>query len=254
MISARAWCSPSTSTRSPPSAPSTRATANWRTWSGSAGWRRIRRIVLPAALPGFLVGLRMAMAVAWLLLVFAEQINATSGLGLSDHPGADVLPVQRDRRVPRLLRRLGPAHRRARPRPRARPSAAGSRADDCHLTPTVAASRCRHFPATRRGGARPAPHVRRPRGAPRHRLRHRGRRVRRAARPERLGQEHDPPGAGRARPGVRSATCACPQRRPVVYQEPRLLPWARVLANVVLGLDRRGRRGRRSERRSTRSV
>ncbi len=42
---------------------------------------RLRRIVLPAALPGFLVGLRMAMAVAWLLLVFAEQINASSGLG-----------------------------------------------------------------------------------------------------------------------------------------------------------------------------
>jgi sulfonate transport system permease protein len=42
---------------------------------------RVRRIVLPAALPGFLVGLRMAMAVAWLLLVFAEQINASSGLG-----------------------------------------------------------------------------------------------------------------------------------------------------------------------------
>jgi sulfonate transport system permease protein len=42
---------------------------------------RIRRIVLPAALPGFLVGLRLSMAVAWLLLVFAEQINATSGLG-----------------------------------------------------------------------------------------------------------------------------------------------------------------------------
>ncbi len=42
---------------------------------------RLRRIILPAALPGFLVGLRMASAVAWLLLVFAEQINATSGLG-----------------------------------------------------------------------------------------------------------------------------------------------------------------------------
>jgi sulfonate transport system permease protein len=42
---------------------------------------RLRRIVLPAALPGFLVGLRLAMAVAWLLLVFAEQINASSGLG-----------------------------------------------------------------------------------------------------------------------------------------------------------------------------
>ena len=42
---------------------------------------RLRRIVLPGARAGFLVGLRMAAAVAWLLLVFAEQINASSGLG-----------------------------------------------------------------------------------------------------------------------------------------------------------------------------
>jgi sulfonate transport system permease protein len=42
---------------------------------------RLRRIVLPAALPGFIIGLRLAAAVAWLLLVFAEAINATSGLG-----------------------------------------------------------------------------------------------------------------------------------------------------------------------------
>ncbi|HEY1734193.1 MAG TPA: ABC transporter permease [Acidimicrobiales bacterium] len=48
---------------------------------GLGRWQRIRRVVLPATLPGFLVGLRMAMAVAWLLLVFAEQINASSGLG-----------------------------------------------------------------------------------------------------------------------------------------------------------------------------
>jgi sulfonate transport system permease protein len=48
---------------------------------GLGRWARLRRIVLPAALPGFLVGLRLSMAVAWLLLVFAEQINATSGLG-----------------------------------------------------------------------------------------------------------------------------------------------------------------------------
>ena len=42
---------------------------------------RIRRIVLPGARAGFLVGLRLAAAVAWLLLVFAEQINASSGIG-----------------------------------------------------------------------------------------------------------------------------------------------------------------------------
>jgi sulfonate transport system permease protein len=41
----------------------------------------IRRVVLPAVLPGFLTGLRLAAAVAWLILVFAEQINATNGIG-----------------------------------------------------------------------------------------------------------------------------------------------------------------------------
>jgi sulfonate transport system permease protein len=41
----------------------------------------IRRVILPGVLPGFLVGLRMATAVAWLLLVFAEQMNARSGIG-----------------------------------------------------------------------------------------------------------------------------------------------------------------------------
>ena len=37
--------------------------------------------VLPAALPSFLVGLRFALGISWLALVFAEQISATSGLG-----------------------------------------------------------------------------------------------------------------------------------------------------------------------------
>jgi sulfonate transport system permease protein len=41
----------------------------------------VRRVVLPGSLPGFLVGLRLATAIAWLLLVFAEQINASSGIG-----------------------------------------------------------------------------------------------------------------------------------------------------------------------------
>jgi len=48
---------------------------------GLSRWATIRRVVLPAALPAFLVGLRMATGIAWLLLVFSEQINAVSGVG-----------------------------------------------------------------------------------------------------------------------------------------------------------------------------
>lgn len=40
-----------------------------------------RHIVLPGALPGFLVGLRIALTNAWLALIFAETINAEQGLG-----------------------------------------------------------------------------------------------------------------------------------------------------------------------------
>lgn len=40
-----------------------------------------RRVILPGAVPGFLVGLRFALVGAWLILIFAEQINARSGLG-----------------------------------------------------------------------------------------------------------------------------------------------------------------------------
>lgn len=41
----------------------------------------LRRIILPGAVPGFVVGFRFAAAVAWLILVVSEQVNANSGLG-----------------------------------------------------------------------------------------------------------------------------------------------------------------------------
>nr|WP_296769354.1 ABC transporter permease [Rhodococcus sp. (in: high G+C Gram-positive bacteria)] len=41
----------------------------------------IRQVVFPGALPGFFVGLRLAVNISWLSLVVLEQINATSGLG-----------------------------------------------------------------------------------------------------------------------------------------------------------------------------
>lgn len=41
----------------------------------------VRHIVLPGALPGFLLGLRFGVMNAWLALVVVEQLNATSGIG-----------------------------------------------------------------------------------------------------------------------------------------------------------------------------
>ncbi|MFC9914178.1 ABC transporter permease [Streptomyces sp. NPDC127197] len=41
----------------------------------------VRHVVLPGALPGFLLGMRFAVTAAWLALVVVEQVNATSGIG-----------------------------------------------------------------------------------------------------------------------------------------------------------------------------
>jgi NitT/TauT family transport system permease protein len=41
----------------------------------------LARVVFPAALPQILVGLRIALGIAWLVLVAGEMIAVTSGLG-----------------------------------------------------------------------------------------------------------------------------------------------------------------------------
>lgn len=48
---------------------------------GLSRWQFLRQIVIPGALPGFFVGLRLGVTGSWLSLVVLEQINATSGLG-----------------------------------------------------------------------------------------------------------------------------------------------------------------------------
>ena len=48
---------------------------------GLSRWQFVRRVVLPGALPGFLLGLRFAVTGAWLSLVVVEQINGTAGIG-----------------------------------------------------------------------------------------------------------------------------------------------------------------------------
>lgn len=48
---------------------------------GLSRWQFVQRVVLPGALPGFLLGLRFAVTGAWLSLVVVEQINGTAGIG-----------------------------------------------------------------------------------------------------------------------------------------------------------------------------
>ena len=48
---------------------------------GFRGWPLFRRVIWPGALPSILVGLRFALGVMWLTLIFAETIAAQSGIG-----------------------------------------------------------------------------------------------------------------------------------------------------------------------------
>jgi sulfonate transport system permease protein len=48
---------------------------------GLSGGQLVRKVVVPAALPNLLVGLRVALGVCLLGLIFAEQINTVQGIG-----------------------------------------------------------------------------------------------------------------------------------------------------------------------------
>jgi len=46
-----------------------------------AGWALFRRVIFPGALPSILVGLRYALGIMWLVLIVAEMVSASSGIG-----------------------------------------------------------------------------------------------------------------------------------------------------------------------------
>jgi len=48
---------------------------------GFTRWERLVHVVLPAAVPQTLVGLRQSLGVAWLALIVGETVNADAGLG-----------------------------------------------------------------------------------------------------------------------------------------------------------------------------
>jgi len=62
-----------------------RATPRILVWSarnmGAGGERIFRRVVLPAALPYLFAGMRVALALSFIVMFAAEMINARSGLG-----------------------------------------------------------------------------------------------------------------------------------------------------------------------------
>ncbi len=58
---------------------------------GLNNWELIREVVLPGALPSFLVGFRYALSVSVLVLVVAESVNASAGLGYLINDARDYL-------------------------------------------------------------------------------------------------------------------------------------------------------------------
>lgn len=55
--------------------------------------QRLTDVILPSVAPQALVGLRQSLAIAWLTLIVAEQLNATSGLGYLIMNARDFLQV-----------------------------------------------------------------------------------------------------------------------------------------------------------------
>jgi sulfonate transport system permease protein len=48
---------------------------------GLSGWKLYRDVILPGAMPSILVGLRYALGLMWVLLIVAETVSASSGIG-----------------------------------------------------------------------------------------------------------------------------------------------------------------------------
>jgi sulfonate transport system permease protein len=48
---------------------------------GVSGWQLYRHVILPGALPSILVGLRFSLGLMWVMLIVAETISASSGIG-----------------------------------------------------------------------------------------------------------------------------------------------------------------------------
>jgi sulfonate transport system permease protein len=48
---------------------------------GLRGWALYREVILPGALPSILVGVRFSLGLMWIMLIVAETVSASSGIG-----------------------------------------------------------------------------------------------------------------------------------------------------------------------------
>ena len=53
----------------------------------------IRHVILPGALPTALVGVRYSLGISWLILVAAEQVNASSEIGYLMNDARDFMRI-----------------------------------------------------------------------------------------------------------------------------------------------------------------
>ena len=58
---------------------------------GASPMASLRRLVVPAVAPDILAGFRLALGIAWVVLVPAEYLGVTSGLGYAINDARDIL-------------------------------------------------------------------------------------------------------------------------------------------------------------------
>ena len=62
---------------------------------GAKGWQMVAVIIMPAIAQDVLTGIRLALGVAWIVLVPAEYLGVTSGLGYAINDARDTLEYDR---------------------------------------------------------------------------------------------------------------------------------------------------------------
>ena len=74
---------------------------------GARGWQMLFVIVLPAIAQDVLMGIRLALGVAWVVLVPAEYLGVTSGLGYAINDARDTLEYDRITAIVLIIGAIG---------------------------------------------------------------------------------------------------------------------------------------------------